>query len=55
MEKIKKAKKARYETNDEFVGFRLTTSQKKFLEDVSLKQDISMGRWIRRQIFKGDI
>ena len=50
-----KAKKARYKTNDEFVGFRLTTSQKKFLEDVSLKEDISMGNWIRKQIFSKEI
>jgi len=50
-----KAKKARYKTNDEFVGFRLTTSQKKYIEEISLKEDISMGNWIRKQIFKKEI
>ena len=52
---MKKVSKAKYRTQEEFIGFRLTTSQKQYIEDISIKEGISMGHWIRKQIFKKDI
>jgi len=50
-----KIKKAKYRTQEGFIGFRLTTQQKQYIEDASIKDGISMGKWIRRQIFKQEI
>jgi len=49
---MKKVSKAKYRTQEGFIGFRLTTEQKQYIEDVSIKEGISMGKWIRRQIFQ---
>jgi len=52
---MKAVSKAKYRTNDEFIGFRLSTSQKKYIEDISINEGISMGHWIRKQIFKKEL
>ena len=52
---MKAVSKAKYRTNDEFIGFRLSTSQKKYIEDISIKEGISMGHWVRKNLFSKEI